>query len=383
MKKEWVLLFSATLAACASAPVVDRPDTLFQDRLFAAPSVPISVADLFALSPEMRHYLKVEIAAPLYLQGRQRGLVSALYDKNQLKLDYDAEETRNAAQTFAAKAGNCLSLVIMTGALAKELRLPVHYRRVLVDDAWSRIGDIYFSSAHVNVTLGNPSTWTQVVDFAGASITIDFLGVESIRDRAFIEIQENTIAAMYENNQAAEALAQGRIDDAYWWARAAITQDPRFLNSYNTLGAVYLLHGNLPQAEGALKRVLAVEPENPQVMSNLVLVLKGEDRADEAKVLDAKLEQLQPFPPFFFFNLGLAAMRSGDYQAARKLFTREIERDQYYHEFHFWLAAADVNLGNLDEARTQLALAMQNSATRKQHELYAARLDRIRAAHPE
>jgi len=374
-----VLLLSATLAACASAPVIDRPDTLFQDDLFAAPSVRIGADDLFALSPEMRHYLKAEIAGRLYFQGLQRGLVTALYDKNQLKLDYDAEETRNAAQTFAAKAGNCLSLVIMTAAFAKELRLPVRYQRVLVDDTWSRIGDIYFASAHVNLTLGSPSTWTPVVGSGGAEMTIDFLGVEDIRGRQFLVIQENTVVAMYLNNRAAEALAQGQLNDAYWWARAAIAQDPGFLNSYNTLGVVYHLHGNLQQAERALKRVLEVEPENPLVMSNLALVLKTEGRAEEANALTGKLDQLQPYPPFYFFNLGLAAMRTGDFQAAKKLFTREIDRDQYYHEFHFWLAAADLNLGDIDEARAQLALAMENSTSRQQHELYAAKLDRIKA----
>jgi tetratricopeptide (TPR) repeat protein len=385
MKNGWVLLLSATLAACAGSPVaVDRPNTLFQDNLFAPASVPVTAADLFELSPEMHRYLKTEEAAgPLYFQGPQKGLVTALYDKSRLKVDYDAEETRNAAQTFAARTGNCLSLVVMTAAFAKELRIPVRYNRMLVDDSWSRVGDIYFSSAHVNVTLGNPSTWHKVVDFEGADLTVDFLGAADIRGRPFVPIREGTVVAMYMNNRSAEALARGQLDDAYWWARAAIVQDPKFLNSYNTLGAVYFLHGNLPQAEQALTRVLVAEPENPQVMSNLALVLKTEGRVDEASALTRRLDEMQPFPPFYFFNLGLVAMRHGEYQAAKKLFTREIERDPYYHEFHFWLAVADIDLGNLEEGRAQLALAMQNSANRKQHELYAAKLDRIKATHPD
>jgi hypothetical protein len=44
---------------------------------------------------------------------------------------------------------------------------------------------------------------------------------------------------MYLNNRAAERYTLGLIDDAYWWARAAIIQDPRFLSSYNTLGIIY------------------------------------------------------------------------------------------------------------------------------------------------
>ena len=50
--------------------------------------------------------------------------------------------TRNAAEAFDARSGNCLSLVIMTAAFAKELGLPVRYQNVFVDEAWSRSGDL-------------------------------------------------------------------------------------------------------------------------------------------------------------------------------------------------------------------------------------------------
>ena len=68
------------------------------------------------------------------------------------------EMTRNAAQAFAARSGNCLSLVIMTAAFAKELGLTVAYQKVFVDDTWARTGDIYLSIGHVNVTLAPRKT---------------------------------------------------------------------------------------------------------------------------------------------------------------------------------------------------------------------------------
>ena len=42
---------------------------------------------------------------------RRRALIDALYRPGALKLEYDAGTTRNAAQTFEARAGNCLLLV--------------------------------------------------------------------------------------------------------------------------------------------------------------------------------------------------------------------------------------------------------------------------------
>ena len=286
--------------------------------------------------------------------------------------------TRNASQTFAARAGNCLSLVIMTAAFAKELGLPVRYQRVLVEEAFSRSGDFYFSNSHVNLTLITPGLGDRILDYGSAPITVDFLPSEGIRGRRLRVIGEETVVAMYMNNRAAESLARGQLNDAYWWARAAIEYDPKFLSSYNTLGIIYRDHGNLQEAEQVLRHVLELEPENTQVMSNLALVFNDEGRVAEADILTRKLERLQPYPPFHFFNLGLEAMRKGDFKAAKSLFTKEVYRDAYYHEFRFWLAAACLGLGEIDEARTHLTLAMENSSTRKEHALYAAKLDQIR-----
>jgi len=63
------------------------------------------------------------------------------------------------------------------------------------------------------------------------------------------------------------------------------------------------------------------------------------------------------------------------------MFEREAERDPYYHEFHFWLAAACLRLGETEMARKHMALALENSPTRGDHDIYAAKLARIKAAH--
>ncbi len=377
--KTWIALaLSALLSACAMAPVAPAPkvEHLFHDELFAAPSQRVAAEDIFALTDEMRAYLAGDIARLLRTRKPQRALLDALYENGRLKLDYDAEVTRTAGQTFAAHAGNCLSLAIMTAALAKEMGIPVRYQTVLVDDAWSRSGDLYFSSSHVNLTLGG-SQFNRVLDYADAATTIDFLPPGDTRGRRVRVIGEETIVAMFMNNRAAESLSQGRLDDAYAWARKAIETDPKFLASYNTLGVIYRHHHNRNEAETTLRYALGVEPGNTDVMSNLAVVLNDEGRTGEAEALMAKVKELQPYPPFYFFNLGMAAMQRADYKQARDYFARELDRDAYYHEFHFWIAAAYLGLGEIAQAKAHLAIAMENSATRKEHALYAAKLDRL------
>src|SRR5438270_13092413 len=70
------------------------PPVLLHDNLFAPPSKPVSAADVFAVSDDMRHYLRREIADELESKGREKGLYDALYSHNQLKLEYDAAMTR-------------------------------------------------------------------------------------------------------------------------------------------------------------------------------------------------------------------------------------------------------------------------------------------------
>ena len=65
-----------------------------------------------------------------------------------------------------------------------------------------------------------------------------------------------TVVAMFMNNRAAESIAQGKLDDAYWWARAAIVHDPNFIAAYNTLGVAYHRKGRLAEAHRRIEEAL-------------------------------------------------------------------------------------------------------------------------------
>ena len=387
--KNWaIVLASVLLAACAVVPVAEPDRRHFHDELFAAPVERIRADDIFALSPEMRGYLNDEIAARARTKGRQKSLVDALYNKADLRLEYDSTMTRTAAQAFAARSGNCLSLVIMTAAFAKELDLPVQYQQVIVDDAWGRSGDIYLAIGHVNLTLGRRKTDEGGFGYRvgrkppeSEGMTIDFLPQTDMRNMRTRAIGEDVVIAMFMNNRAVEALSRGDVDGAYWWAREAIVQSPSFVTAYNTLGAIYQRHGNAREAEPVLRFVLERESDNTQAMSNLVLALRTLGRTEESQRMAATLKQLDPEPPFSHFNRGVAAMRAGDLHAAKAAFAREIARAPDYHEFHFWLALAHLGLGENEDARRRLAIALENSTTRRDTELYAAKLDRLKQTH--
>lgn len=379
--KIWLaLLTSLLLAGCAVAPKVPAIDGLLDDALFAPPSVRIDAGEVLALSARMKAYVANHIAPKLHYAGPQMSLVQALYEPRELRLDYDATVTRTAAQAFDEQAGNCLSLVIMTAAFAKELGLPVRFQNVLYEETWARSSDLVLSIGHINLALGrnaNPNK-RGFLDSGPDWLVVDFLPGQDLRRQRTQDIDEARVLAMFMNNRAAEALALGQVDNAYWWAREALRQDRQFISSYNTLGVVYRRHGKDAQAERVFRFALQVEPDNPHPMGNLVQLLRQQGRNDEAQVLAQRLAAVQPIAPFASFGEGLLALQGGQYRRAKTLFETEIRRTGDYHELHYWLGVALLQLGETAAARKHLEQAMTHSATLDQRARYAAKLDRLK-----
>jgi len=371
------------LAACASTPTAEVDAGPWHDDAFAPPAQPARGEDVFALSDDMRLWLRTSGAEAIRRKGPQKGLLDALYAADGLRLRYDSSRTRNAAEAFAARSGNCLSLVIMTAAFARELGLQVEFQSAYADEVWSRSGDLVFRSGHVNVTLGR-----RLIDIGhGRSSdrtrwTIDFLPPDEIKGLHTRPIDEAEVLAMYFNNRAAELLARGAIDEAYWWAREALRARPASAGARNTLGVIYLRRGLAASAETLFRHVLAREPRHTSALHNLALAVDQLGRGEEARQLRARLAQLEPEPPYHYFDLGQAALRSGDAAAARDYFAKEVARAGYSAEFHHWLGVAHFRLGDIEAARLQLELARSLSPTPKEQALYAAKLAWLMAKSP-
>jgi tetratricopeptide (TPR) repeat protein len=370
----WLFL-SMLLAGCASlTPPPAPPAALFADARFAPPSEPIGAHDLFVLSPAMRTYLNSSaFTSRLRTKGLQHGLVDALYSKSDLKLEYESTITRTASQTYAARTGNCLSLVIMTAAFAKELGMPVRFQSVDVDNTWSRTAGLYLSSSHINVSLGERPADAPRGYHPQRVLVVDFIPRDEAARLRTRELEEDDIVALFLNNRAAEALVQGRRDDAYWWARAAVLARPGVASTLNTLGVIYQRHG-----EPAFQAALVREPENLAVLHNLQPVLVALGRPLEAAALAARIAAVDPTPPYHYFDLGTAALKAGRYDDAVTHFAREVRRAPYNDEFRFWLGVAHLQLGHVRDAREQIALAVDHSTRQDMREVYAAKLAYLR-----
>ncbi|MBI3525244.1 MAG: tetratricopeptide repeat protein [Betaproteobacteria bacterium] len=368
------------LSGCASQPVQQlAAEKLFHDSLFvAAKEVP--APDIFALNDDMKVFLASRVTPQLGHSNAPRALINALYRNGQFRLEYDSKFTRTAVEAFESSRGNCLSLLVMTSALAKSLGLQVHYQKVLVDDTWSHDKDTLIRSEHVNIILGERSRNGPFSRLDNSSIIVDFLPPDDLRGIRGYEISEATVVAMFLNNRAAETLAAGQLDAAYSLARRAIEADPDYREAMNTLGVIYRRHGNLAEAEAVFTSALRDRPDSTVLLANLALVLQKQGKIEASRKIEQRLHALEKYAPFYFLDLARTAMASNDFAKARDFYKRELDRDPDYHEAHFGLARAYLALGDPRAAREHLAQAIESSSTPEAKARYVAKLAHLRAS---
>lgn len=361
------------LSGCASspAPQVIADSSLLRDQDFAPRPEP--ARDIFALTPAMQDFLRSEVKRSAMSYGKVEGLINALYAGNKLILEYESSKTRNAAEAFDARAGNCLSLALMTAALAREMGLAVRYREVLTEQLWMQDRDFVVYAGHVNLTLGRRDMTVKVINGHNSELVVDFLPRQQLLGQRAREVTEARIVSMYHNNRAAELIVEHDWRGAYWQARDAITADPTYAAPYNALGVIYQRRGEPALAEAAFRATLRLEADNTRALANLAALLEETGRKAEALAVSAELKRLQPEPPFHHFRLAKAALARGEYSQARDGFREALRRNGQYAEIHLGLAAAYLGLGDTRRAKAELEQALDKSGTSRDQQRYAAK----------
>ena len=379
----WLLLLLALLTGCATwAP--PSPTPLLHDALFDHPARPADADGVFRLSPAMQSHLHGLRQSVRRAEDLPRALADSLYRAGGLRLDYDASFTRDAAQAFEARSGNCLSLVVMTAALAQALDLEVGYQRVPGADLYRREGDLTMRTGHVNLVLSERprtrSARNASAPLVQHHLVIDFMPQESAGSLPAEPIAEAQVLAMFMNNRAVESLLAQAPAQAYAWVREALRADPGFVPAYNTLGVVYQRGGHLAPAAAAFEQGLALDERQVAAMANLAQVRWAQGRDAEARHWDERRAALEPHPPFHFLRLGQAALAAADWTSAREHFQRELRSQPDSHEAWFGLARVHAAQGDNTLAEQALRRALAASATAGEQARYAGKLDRLKAA---
>jgi hypothetical protein len=279
---------AGALPGCASGPSPGAPPgPAWADALYA-PALPSpDRGSIFGWSPAMENHVQTEVWPRARQLGTPRALYESLYETGQLRLAYDASHTRTAQQAFEDRAGNCLSLVVMTAAFAHRLGLTVRYQDMDVF-VWERREPqaVQLRIGHVNILLSRQEPLSAERQAVTRWLLIDFMGRPDRAPATGLPIDEARVVAMWLNNRAAEALLAGDLRQGYWLAKAALQADPALGLAWNTLGVVHSRRGARAEADAAWQQALQRAESRDAARSNLDgarLAGQGEDALERRR----------------------------------------------------------------------------------------------------
>ena len=356
--------------ATSGAPVLD--DSRFGERPYL-----ISDPEIHALTDTQQqeffdYFLAPDIAG---IPAHQR--VFDYLDRISGHFSYRGD-TYTASEALQNSAGNCLSLAILTTALARLADVKVSYQLTDSTPVFEVDSKLARRGLHVRTLLHDP-TWTPpegFLTFSPRGITVDYFPTD--HDRFIGNIDAADYLAMYFRNLAADSLADGDLPTAFWLTLKSIETVPDDPDSLNTLAIIYDRAGDKAKSEEVYRFGLQNSRRQVSLLRNFSKFLRRQQRDEEAEDIERILDDLDDENPFDWLTAGRVALQDGHHEQAIRYFHKSAEIAPYLHEVHFGLARAHYATGNLDEARQALTLALEYSYKASTRDLYHAKLAALR-----
>jgi tetratricopeptide (TPR) repeat protein len=323
----------------------------------AAPFVfPADDRELLALDEDMVRFFAARVDDRASTFTRLNQIVAAILDEQGLHFAYEKDGDYSARETYRRRRGNCLSFSLLAVAAARAHGLTAWFCEVNAYPRWDRSGSLITEIWHLNVRvsagaaqyeinpLGGAERQDQVATRRAVSDARAFanfynnLAVRRLADRAAAEAQalfdralaaDSTAAFVWANKGSALRLA-GDYAGANDCLERALKEDPTELAALSNLADLYTQTGRLKQAaqlgkkveryrlknpyylsflaqaeysrgqyreaEGHLRRAIAIKDDEPEFYELRILVAQGLGQTADAQRWVAKLQALRARP---------------------------------------------------------------------------------------
>lgn len=390
MRNAKTLVLVSLMFLVCSCSLIRKSDTVVEHTL-SLPElnvedlklVPVpKVDDIFSLTdPQKKHFLAY------YNRPDNQQLIENQRLSNYLEAFTNnfnfRGETLMASEALVQKAGNCLTLAILTKALADLVGLETGFQHVHTAPVYSRVQNLLTLSSHVRTYVYEPNIVIPkgFTVFQRPHIIVDYFPQRS--DIGGQLISDSDFVSRFYQNMAAQALANEEYDLAYSLIRAAMSLNPFNPESLNTLAVLFSRRGNSQQAELLYQFMLENTLATGIVVSNFVALLSSQQRSNEISVYADRIDSIEERNPYRWLDMAETAYASGHYMRARKYFGKSNSLAPYLHETQFGLAKTYYQLGELEQAERCLNKALALSYNLKNKRLYQAKLMTLSTHHPD
>tara|TARA_R110000868_G_scaffold115825_1_gene309059 strand:- start:356 stop:1528 length:1173 start_codon:yes stop_codon:yes gene_type:complete len=289
--------------------------------------------------------------------------------------------TLKASEALELKTGNCLTLAIVTKALADLVGLEIAFQRVNSAPVFARHSHLLTLSSHVRTYVYDPNyvPTPDMILIRRPSIIIDYFPDDS--DVSGNMVAQADFMSMYYQNLAADALVNKQLDYAFALLKQGLSLNPLNAETLNTLAVTFNRVGETSQAERLYKFVLDNGFATGNVIANYVALLQLQGRDDEVLEFAKQIEGIDDDNPYRWIDMGEDAFATGYYARASRFYKKAHEIAPYLHESQFGLAKSYYQLGRANQAEEALSSAIEMSYDTADKRLYKAKLKVLLAEH--
>lgn len=305
LRPHCLLAAALVLGACSLRPPISRemPDLDLDIELFGAHKPLIDADELLLVDEEMRAFVQATTSGVFSKHGKLRRLMQAMFRSGDYTINYAAEDSFSASQTFHSHSGNCLSATALLVALAREAGLDATFQdfgkrySLRVDDT------VWIYERHINA----------IVDLGrGERVTVDFDRRQGYPDVG-IEVDDSVVIAQFFSNLAVNAMRRGEPGLAHANFRRSVELDPALAYVWNNIGVLYKRNGRLDRAEEMLLYAIALDSSELRAMSNLAALYRHLDRVEEAQRYESRLERSRRHNPHYLYTLAKRSYNEQNY----------------------------------------------------------------------
>ncbi|BFT31238.1 hypothetical protein D210916BOD24_24140 [Alteromonas sp. D210916BOD_24] len=285
-------------------------------------------------------------------------------------------DTYSATEALSNQSGNCLSLAVLTTALAKLVDLDVLYQEVHTAPIYKRFGNLMTTSTHVRSLVLQPKEQQKdnVIIFRSRAV-IDYF--PSSTNDVGEYLSEQAFISMYYQNMAANALVKDDKDLAYSYLAQAMALDPANAETINTLTVLYRKDGYVNQARALYEYVINNDIESVHTLSNFAVLLKKVGDKETLASIGEMYLNTDDSNPYRWYDIGNEYLDRGDHLRAKVFFKRAVERGPYLSEGYLGLAKVYYLEGNWNKAESMMMKALSLTYPSDNQALYAAKLEAI------
>lgn len=357
-------------------PVLPQPD----NSPFPLVEDIVTQEQIFQLTPQQKN----EFLTFYYAKSQQDVRPDhRLYNYMEDKLaNFDFRgETYNASTALSKLQGNCMSLAVVTTALARLVDLELTYQKVNSTPVYRKQKKLLTVSSHVRTKILDP--WfkpekNQFVFFRSGTV-IDYFPSSS--DYYAGKVEEQDFIAKYYQNVAAEAMVEENYAKAFYLLQSALLHSPLNPESINMLAVLYSKAGYSDLAEIYYRFGVDNNLGSINLYSNYHQYLLKTQQTERAAGVEAKLDLSDDRNPYAWLKLGHEAKNRGAVKMATYYYKKAIRFAPYLGEGYFALAKVHYQAGEVRQATAAMEIAVEKAYTPESRKLYYDKLSVLKKRH--